>query len=121
MQYEIKPLTGEEESYIEKKIGEYAYAMAPPEPDTAFIGFFMMRKDLQGRQIGSAIIRETAEALNSAGKTAIRLGIDKENPQSTHFWKKNGFEVIREADLNGWTKLVAERKLEEGSGKYYGF
>ena len=33
------------------------------------------------------------------------------NPQSTHFWKKNDFDVISEADVNGWTKMVAERKL----------
>ena len=38
--------------------------------------------------------------------------IDKGNPQSTHFWtKKNGFEIIMEADNNGWIKLVAERTL----------
>ena len=29
----------------------------------------------------------------------------------SHFWKKNHFEVISEADVNGWPKLVAERKL----------
>ena len=34
MQYEIRPLTEEDEAFIEKKIGEYAYMMAPPEPGT---------------------------------------------------------------------------------------
>lgn len=34
MQYEIKPLRKEDEAYIGKKIGEYAYMMAPPEPGT---------------------------------------------------------------------------------------
>ena len=82
-----------------------------PEPDMVFIGFFMMRNELQGRQIGSAIIQETAAYLKSIGKTAIRLGIDKGNPQSTHFWKKNGFLVIREVDRGGWTALVAEKAL----------
>ena len=82
-----------------------------PEPDMAFIGFFMMRNELQGRQIGSAIIEETAAYLKATGKTAIRLGIDKDNPQSTHFWKKNGFHVIREVDRGGWTILVAEKTL----------
>ena len=33
-EYESKPLTEEEESCIKKKIGEYAYLMAPPEPGT---------------------------------------------------------------------------------------
>ena len=34
MEYRIVSLTGEEKSYIEKRIGEYAYTMAPPEPGT---------------------------------------------------------------------------------------
>ncbi|MBR4548846.1 MAG: GNAT family N-acetyltransferase [Oscillospiraceae bacterium] len=82
-----------------------------PEPDMAFIGFFMTRKELQGRQIGSMIIRETAVFLKTVGKTAIRLAIDKDNPQSTHFWTKNGFFVIREHIRNGWTLLEAEKAL----------
>lgn len=82
-----------------------------PEPDMAFIGFFMMKKECQGRQLGSAIIGETAAYLKSVGKTAIQLGIDKENPQSTHFWLKNGFLVIREVPRDGWTVLVAEKPL----------
>lgn len=82
-----------------------------PEEDIAFIGFFMMRRSLQGQGQGSAIIREAAAYLKSGGKTAIRLGIDKGNPQSTRFWKKSGFAVIRESDLGEWTVLTAEKKL----------
>ena len=82
-----------------------------PEPETAFIGFFMMNKDLQGQGTGTAIIRETSAYLKTAGKTTIRLAIDKGNPQSTQFWKKNGFIVIKEVDRNGWTALVAEKSL----------
>ncbi|MGX8692726.1 MAG: GNAT family N-acetyltransferase [Clostridia bacterium] len=82
-----------------------------PEPDMAFIGFFMMNKERQGRQLGSAIIRETSAFLKSIGKTAIQLGIDKENPQSSHFWLKNGFLVKKEVPRDGWTILVAEKAL----------
>ena len=82
-----------------------------PKPEIAYIGFFMMNPKYQGKQVGSAIVGETVCYLQSIGKTAVRLAIDKGNPQSTHFWKKNGFNVISEADVNGWTKLVAERKL----------
>lgn len=56
---------------------------------------------------------ETVDYLRTIGKNAIRLAIDKGNPQSSYFWKKNHFEVISEADVNGWPKLVAERKLRE--------
>lgn len=82
-----------------------------PKAETAYIGFFMMNLQYQGRQIGTSIIDGVINYLRSTGKTSVRLAIDKGNPQSTHFWKKNGFEVISEADVNGWTKLVAERKL----------
>ena len=84
-----------------------------PEDDIAFIGFFMMNLKHQGKNIGTSIICEVTDYLRSIGKTVIRLAIDKGNPQSSHFWKKNGFDVIREADLNGWTKLVAEKRLTE--------
>ena len=49
--------------------------------------------------------------LRTIGKKAIRLAIDKGNPQSTHFWQKNGFEIIAEVDVDGWPKLVAEKVL----------
>jgi RimJ/RimL family protein N-acetyltransferase len=84
-----------------------------PKPESAYIGFFMMNQEYQGQQIGSAIIGDTAGYLRKIGKTAIRLAIDKGNPQSAHFWKKNGFKVILEVDVNGWTKLVAEKSLRE--------
>ena len=81
-----------------------------PDSKTAYIGFFMMNPEYQGKQIGTDIIHEVVNYLQYIGKTAIRLAIDKGNPQSMHFWKKNGFEVLFEVDVNGWTKLVAEKK-----------
>lgn len=82
-----------------------------PDADTAFIGFFMMNKDLQGQGTGTAIVREVLAALRVLGYTAVRLGIDKENPQSNHFWRKNGFAVLREAAQERGIVLLAERRL----------
>ena len=82
-----------------------------PKPEIAFLGFFMMNRAFQGRGLGSELIGELAAALRDTGKTALRLGIDKGNPQSTHFWEKNGFAVFREVERDGWTVLVAERTL----------
>ena len=82
-----------------------------PERDIAYIGFFMMNKEFQGRGIGTAIIQEALEYLKTIGKTSVMLGIDKENPQSNHFWKKNDFIIIKEVDRDGWTVLVAEAML----------
>ena len=82
-----------------------------PSPDVAYIGFFMMNPQYQGKQTGTAIISDVLDYLKSTGKRAVRLAIDKGNPQSSHFWEKNGFTVIYEADVNGWTKMVAEKIL----------
>lgn len=82
-----------------------------PEADVGYIGFFMMNAAYQGRQLGSALIGEVATYLKSLGKRSLRLAIEKENPQSNHFWKKNGFRVVKEVDRNGRALLVAERTL----------
>lgn len=72
-----------------------------PEKDIVFIGFFMVAAELSGRGIGSEIIAKTAEYLRAIGKTAIRLGIDADNPQSNAFWSKNGFAVLKSVDREG--------------------
>ena len=82
-----------------------------PAPDKGFIGFFMMNAALQGKQIGSGIIRDVCAYLKRTGKTAVRLAMAEDNPQAGHFWKKNGFVVIGQAAMEGWTALVAEKLL----------
>lgn len=82
-----------------------------PAEDCAYIGFFMMNKELQGAGIGSRIIAEVLEYLNGLGFERCRLGIDKENPQSNHFWRKNGFKVVKEVVQEQGVILVAEREL----------
>lgn len=82
-----------------------------PQDDCAFIGFFMMNHAMQGKGIGSAIITEALDSLKSQGFCLCRLGIDKDNPQSNHFWRKNGFRVIREVQRDNGVILLAERLL----------
>ena len=82
-----------------------------PESDIGYIGFFMMNAALQGKQIGTGIVQDVCDYLKQIGKTAVRLAMDRDNPQANHFWKKNGFRVIKEVGQKGWTALVAEKKL----------
>ena len=82
-----------------------------PDSDTAFIGFFMMNRQLQGHQIGTSIIQELCLYLKETGLKRVLLGIDKENPQSNAFWTKNGFSVIREVEQAEGTILLAEKCL----------
>ena len=82
-----------------------------PSVDIAYIGFFIMNINYQGKNIGSSIINELSTYLKSIGKKYIRLAIDDDNPQSMHFWIKNGFNVINKTTLNGWIKHVAQKEL----------
>ena len=82
-----------------------------PEERDCFIGFFMMNKSLQGRGIGSEIIGEVCACLGKSGYGAVLLGIDRDNPQAAHFWRKNGFSVIRQVEQEGGMILVARKSL----------
>lgn len=82
-----------------------------PDSNYVYIGFFIMNFKLQGNGIGSKIVLEVLEYVHKQGFQKCQLGIDKDNPQSSHFWSKNGFEVIREVKIKEGTILVAEKEL----------
>ena len=82
-----------------------------PDDDSAFIGFFMMNKKLQGLGLGSQIVNGVLAWLKEKEIGRCQLGIDKDNPQSNYFWRKNGFEIIREVEQEQGTILVAEKKM----------
>lgn len=60
-----------------------------PNDETAFIGFFMLRADLQGQGEGSRLVQEIFEFLQQDFKY-LRLGYVSGNEQSRRFWQKNG-------------------------------
>lgn len=82
-----------------------------PDDTTAFIGFFMLNKEIQGKGRGTAMITELCAYLKRMGFERVQLGIDKDNPQSTHFWKKNGFLFVREIVRADGTIILAQRTL----------
>lgn len=81
-----------------------------PTSAHAYIGFFMVARALQGRGVGSRIVSEALDCLSRHGFRKCQLGIDRDNPQACHFWRKNGFEVIREAATENGVILVAEKQ-----------
>ena len=85
-----------------------------PNESTAFLGFFMVERSMQGKGTGTAMISELCAHLKQSGVSAVRLGWVKGNPQSEHFWYKNRFhETGVTYETNGYTVVVAERRLEE--------
>ena len=63
---------------------------AYPDDETVFIGFFVLNTKNQHKGIAYRIIKESIEYLKTEGYKKIRLDVDKGNPQSFSFWKKNG-------------------------------
>ena len=83
-----------------------------PNQETAFVGFFMMSKEFQGKGLGTEIIKECSGRLKEEGYQYIRLGFAKGNPQSEAFWMKNGFERTGVEDVQErYTVVVLQKKL----------
>lgn len=83
-----------------------------PNRETAFIGFFMMNKEFQGKGLGTEIIKECFETLKKEGYHYVRLGFAKGNPQSEAFWLKNGFERTGVEDVQEqYTVVVLQKEL----------
>ena len=72
-----------------------------PQESVAYIGFFMMRKALQGRGIGTELVDGSLNELRRSGCHKVRLAVDKGNPQSRTFWEKNGFVLTGEEMPHG--------------------
>lgn len=71
-----------------------------PTDEIAFIGLFMTNIRYQNRGVGSDILRDVCNCLKLSGFKKVRIGVDKGNPQSNSFWKKNGFYIVAENDYN---------------------
>ncbi len=83
-----------------------------PDPETAFIGFFMTGLSLQRQGTGSRIIRELCEALKGMSYREVRLCWVRGNPQAEAFWHKNGFsETGVSYNTDGYTVIVGAKKL----------
>lgn len=67
-----------------------------PQQNTAYIGFFMTKKERQGYGLGSTFIGELMDELRRERFRRVRLAIDRGNPQSKAFWEKNGFALTGE-------------------------
>ncbi|MCM1155093.1 MAG: GNAT family N-acetyltransferase [Roseburia sp.] len=83
--------------------------MAYPDKETAFIGFFMMNMDMQGKGIGSKIIEEACDYLKEQF-SFIRLGVVEGNKQAEHFWRKNGFVPTGQITQTKEYRIVGMKK-----------
>lgn len=67
-----------------------------PEANDAFIGWFVVDADYQGRGIGSQILADVRANLKASGVDYMSLGCAIENENAVKFWQGQGFEPTGE-------------------------
>lgn len=81
-----------------------------PREDTAYIGWFILDADYQGRGLGSALVQRLLDRISARGFARIRLAYVRGNEQSCRFWLKNGFLPTGEEKPNETcTAVLMER------------
>ena len=83
-----------------------------PDPENAYIGFFMMDQRWQGKNIGTEIVTEVCQYLKETGFTKVGLGYAKGNRQSEAFWLKNQFKKTgQEKQAEGYISVYMQKRL----------
>ena len=83
-----------------------------PDVETAFIGFFMMNKNNQGKGTGTKIITECCDYLKEIGFEKVMLAYVRENEEAKAFWIKNKFvKTGAEVKTDDYVALVMKRDL----------
>ena len=62
-----------------------------PEPDDAYIGWFMVDADLQGRGVGSGIFADVRAAMRAQGYDRLELKCPEPSESARAFWEAQGF------------------------------
>ncbi len=77
-----------------------------PEPDDAFIGWFMVDAEKQGQGIGSQLFADVRAAMKAMGFDALRLTTVKENTDAVEFWTAQGFQPTGKEEPQGRHTLI---------------
>lgn len=84
-----------------------------PKEDTVYIGLFMTDKKVQGRGVGTEIIKDCFRYLKNKSFRSIQLAYAKGNLQSETFWKKNGFcKTGKETDQGDYISVSMEKIMQ---------
>ena len=83
-----------------------------PEADDAFIGWFMVDGEMQGRGIGSDIFADVRAAMKAADYDYMALSVVKENEEAVRFWKGQGFSIRKESvSFDGYEVYMMDREI----------
>jgi ribosomal protein S18 acetylase RimI-like enzyme len=79
---------------------DYLPAGFEGNPKHAFLELLMIARPFRGRGLGNQIIADLeAEIRKDPRVSAIRLGVQVNNPGVLSFWQRCGYKIIRPAEL----------------------
>ena len=62
-----------------------------PTGDCLWLGLLLIHGDMQGRSVGSTIVKGIIDAGHTCGFTSIKLGVIDANAKAAQFWQSLGF------------------------------
>ena len=83
-----------------------------PEKDDAFIGWFMVDAELQGKGIGSQIFADVRAAMKAQNYDKLSLECASCNEEAIDFWSSQGFEITgKEKNRGDYTAVTMEKDI----------
>ena len=83
-----------------------------PEKDDAFIGWFMVDAELQGKGIGSQIFADVRAAMKAQNYDKLSLECSSSNEDAVAFWSSQGFVITgKEKDRGDYTAVTMEKDI----------
>ncbi|OJK06329.1 hypothetical protein BRY75_13525 [Acinetobacter baumannii] len=92
-------------------IGYLEMVQCYPDLDTVLIGFFVLEKTLQGKGLGSLIMKNLFNLLEKKEFKSVILSCPSTNEASLGFWKKIGFIQTEENEIFDDIELVIMEKF----------
>lgn len=75
-----------------------------PEEGTWWIGLLLLDPEVRSVHIGEKIVQGFVEFVKKMGGSAVMLGVVEENTNALRFWKRMGFEFVRQTEPRGFGK-----------------
>lgn len=105
----------EKERYLIKKheesIGILDFTMENPKDKKPWLGLFIIHKEYEGTGLSQEAYMLYENLMKSRNVLEVRLGCYQDNVKGQGFWKRNGFNVVRETEYKNKTMLVLEKVL----------
>ena len=91
-----------------------------PDEKTWWIGLLLLTPETRSQGIGQKVLHGFVEYVRLSGAQAIMLGVVEENTLAYKFWKRMGFEFVRETEPGKFgnkthTVSVMRQSISEGN------